>query len=380
MKRLSFIIVPYLSTKGSFTFAGYQFVSLQDLQTCAEGSVLETARVIAGQYRNQMNDPIKKAAFVFPINKKLGEYLDDIIETEISDMLKALYLDGFCHMDQLNVVTAENFEAIFYDMLSDDYSLSTRSGGVFPQTFIGGDMKKASYMALPYVIVDRGNYVPSDMMSPALAHMVSNPTPSLLETLSFFFQAMRNDDRRTLLNRTTDLYMAFLKLMKTAPGGSERKLWWKNMLTISKPGLSTYPYLIIDTNSGSPTKDSPKNLNIVQIWGEEFYKLRCKMLHGDQLRISDFAFSDISGNNLVPNNPAHFYVGANVFPALFFYKFRQEYSNYPDPPNIVIDNKESFMSRNYTLLGFGNANYQLPFYVNDISLSKAILKTIKSHP
>src|SRR6266446_9831670 len=99
MERLSFIVAPYLPTGASFTFAGYQFVTLRDLHTYANGSVLEVARVIAGQYLDQMNNPIKKATFVFPADKKIGEYLDDIIETEISDMLKVLYLDGFCHMD-----------------------------------------------------------------------------------------------------------------------------------------------------------------------------------------------------------------------------------------------------------------------------------------
>ena len=330
MERLSFIIVPYLPAKGSFTFARYQFVSLHDLHTYATGEVLEAARVIAGQYRNQMNDLIKKVAFVFPLNQTLGEHLDDIVETQVSDMLKVLYLDAFCHMDQLEVVTAENFEAYFYDMYPNDYSVSTRSGSVFPQTIIGGDMKKTSYTAPPYVIVERGNFAPSTMKSPVLAHVVSNPTPSLLNALSFFFQAMRNDDRRTILNRVTDLYTAFLMLMKAAPNKDERELWWNNMAAISEPGLLTYSYPIINTKTGKP-RPYPKNLNIVQIWGEEFYKLRCKILHGDRLKISDFAFSEISGNCLVSHRPGHFYLGANVFPALFFYKFQQEY------PGVIVN-------------------------------------------
>ena len=375
MDRLTFAIAPYLATEESFTFANYQFVSLQDLRAYAEGSILEAATVIAGMYHNQMNKPIKRATFIFPLNQTFGEYLGDTSVNEISDMLKVLYLDAFCHLDQLNVVTAENFEVIFYDMRPNDYSLATRSGSVFPTSNLGGDMKKTSYTAPLHIIVDRGNFIPSELISPALAHVAKMRTPSLLNALSFFLQSMKNDERITWLSRTTDLYLAFLMLMKASPDQKERELWWDNLAAISKPGLPTHHYPILDTRDGKLKRH--KDLSIAQIWGEEFYKLRCKMLHGDQLHISDFAFSEISGKNLVPNRPGHFYLGANVFPALFFYKFRQEYSGYADPPYLVIDNKENFTSQNYTWLGFDKQNYKLPFYVNDLSLEKAVVKAIK---
>lgn len=195
MDKLSFAIAPYLPTKETFTFAGYQFVPLRNLHAYAEGSILEAATVIAGMYRNQMNEPIRKATFIFPLNKILGEYLDETIVAQLSDILKALYLDAFCHMNQLDVVTAENFEVIFYDMHPNDYSLATRSGSVFPTTNLGGDMKKTVYTAPLHVIVDRGNLIPSELMSPALAHVAGSRTPSLLNALSFFLQSMRNDDR-----------------------------------------------------------------------------------------------------------------------------------------------------------------------------------------
>jgi hypothetical protein len=379
MNKLSFAVVPYLPSAKSFSFAGYQFVRLQDLHDYADGSVLDAANVIAGQYLNQMNQPIQKVTFVFPANKKFGEYFDDTIMVEISGMLQALYLDGFCHMDQLNAVTAENFDALFYEMLPNDYSLSTRSGVVIPQTNMAIPMKETYHVAPSYVIVDRGNFIPSQMVSPALAHVVSKQTPSLLNSLSFFFQAMRNDDRRTRINRTTDLYMAFLMLMKASPDEKERELWWSNLAAISKSGLSKYPYPIIHTQTGK-SKPKPENLNIVQIWGEEFYKLRCKLLHGDKLQITDFVFSDISGNKLVPENPDHFYLGANVFPAMFFYKFQQEHLGYPDVPNLIIDDKEDVTSKNYTDLGFGRLNYKLPFYVNDLSLMNAFQRALHPHP
>lgn len=379
MERLSFIVVPYLPTGTSFTFADYQFVPLQNLHTYANGSVLEAARVIAGQYFDQVNETIKKVTFVFPLNKKLGDYLDDNIKVQISDMLKVLYLDGFCHIDQLNVVTAENFEAIFSDMLPDNYSLSTRSGGVFPQTIIGMDMKKTSYTTPPHVIINRGNFTPSNLVSPSLAHVVDKQTPSLLNALSFFFEAMRNDDRRTWLNKITDLYMAFLMLMKVSPDEKERELWWKNLAVISELGLPQYPYPVINTQTGK-LRAYPEKLNIAQIWGEEFYKLRCKILHGDRLTISDFAFSDISGNSLVSDRPGHFYLGANVFPVLFFYKFRQEHPAYVDAPRLVITDKEDFTSQNYTWLGFGKEDYKLPFYVNDLLQGKVVMKAIRPLP
>src|SRR5262245_1284664 len=116
MERLSFILVPYLPKEASFTFAGYQFVPLDELHMYAEGSVLEAAKVIAGQHLDQMNNPIKKVAFVFPQDNKLGEYLEDTIKAEIPDMLQVLFFDGFCFIDQLYVVTPENFDAVFYNM------------------------------------------------------------------------------------------------------------------------------------------------------------------------------------------------------------------------------------------------------------------------
>jgi hypothetical protein len=56
------------------------------------------------------------------------------------------------------------------------------------------------------------------------------------------------------------------------------------------------------------------------------------------------------------------------------------YPNHPGAPHLVIDIKESFMSRNYTWLGFPDINYQLPFYVNDLSLGKAVVKAIRPLP
>lgn len=377
MEKLSFVLVPYLPADKSFTFANYQFVPLLDVHSYAKNAVLESANIIAGQYLTQMSKPIETVIFVFPTEKQLGEYLEGTQKRSIEEVLKVLYLDSFCHTRQMNIATAENFEPVFYDVVPNDYTLSTISGGIYPLTIINVNMQKISYTTPPYVHLNRGYFIPSERMSPALEYVLTKKTQSLLRATEFFFEAMRNDERRTLLTKTTNLYMAFLMLMKASSNQSERNLWLDFMSQISEPGLPTYTYPNIDTRTGLPHLKKPTlDLNVTQIWGHEFYKLRCKMLHGDELNTDDYAFTDISDNNLVTGRPHHFFLAANIFPVLFFHRFQQEYPELQDSPSFVVDSQEGF-SQNFTGLGFEDVTFKPPFYINDLRLRKEVLRTIK---
>jgi len=89
------------------------------------------------------------------------------------------------------------------------------------------------------------------------------------------------------------------------------------------------------------------------------------MLHGDPLTADDYFFTDISGNKLVSGSQPHFFLAANVFPALFFYKVEQEDPTFFESPSFVISDHENALSKNFTGLGSNSENYKLPFYIND---------------
>lgn len=126
-------------------------------------------------------------------------------------------------------------------------------------------------------------------------------------------------------------------------GESERENFRKNIQKYSTLGatrqLKTFSYPIMHTKTGNKIADESLTLN--QIWAEEFYKLRHKIIHGDTVYSDDFIFKDLIG--VVKPREPHFYIAVNFFVVCLLNKLRElgfqnveHYMVNPDAPKVFL--------------------------------------------
>jgi len=129
-------------------------------------------------------------------------------------------------------------------------------------------------------------------------------------------------------------------------GQSSRQTFRDNIQKYSIFGtrikLKTYNYPIVNTKTGRT--DSHEQLTLNQIWAEEFYKLRHRIIHGDTVEFQDFLFADLL--KIIKKHNPHFYIAVNFFLACVLNKLRE--LGFNNIPHFVInpDAKNSPIDKN----------------------------------
>ena len=190
-----------------------------------------------------------------------------------------------------NWCTSENFELVRLEFYPGDPNIGYRAGEIARLDSLGWQLGEVLFQRPIFV---NGHYNPKcdDDLLRALSFALSNSSSpevqTILRALDYFAQAYTNsgDVRKDL--RIVLMSVLFEILLDLDIRNSREDFRAKIHATCGDAMEPTAPYQIIHTGTGRVI--TTEQLTAKQVWAEEFYKLRNKIVHGDQLIDQDFLF------------------------------------------------------------------------------------------
>ena len=236
---------------------------------------------------------------------------------------------------EYSFVTSDNFEVFYQRFNVGDPGIATTGGAIHRITTGGYKINELSFIKPDHVNMPFDLRLSGNTLN-ALIDCIKNQTTDInksqiIQSLNPLYNAYRNSHELNLAGRTLFLIMAFELLF----GQSSRSYFRNSIQTYSTMGirnaLPQYTYPEMDTRTGNKIKDLTLTQN--QIWAEEFYKLRHRIIHGDTVTISDFEFTDLI--NLTKQHDPHFFIAVNFFVVCLLNKLRQ--LGFASVPHYVVD-------------------------------------------
>lgn len=242
---------------------------------------------------------------------------------KIEALKNILLFLGILENNSWSFVTSDNFEVFYQRFNVGEEGLSTQGGAIHRILTGGYKIGEIAFVKPEYVNLPL-NFHPDGKIFKALSDCTVNSSISkdksrIIQSLNPLFTAYRNSHEQSWQSRILLLIMAFELLF----GETERKNFRKNIQKYSTFGspraLKTYNYPIIDTRTGKNIGSEQLTLN--QMWAEEFYKLRHRIIHGDTIFSDAFIFRDL--NKIVKPREPHFYIAVNFFVVCLLNKLRE---------------------------------------------------------
>ncbi len=305
----------------------------------------------------------KKANFSNPSNKSIAK---------IEALKNILLLTGVMEINSMSFVTSDNFE-VFYQRFSVGSEGIATDAGVIHRILTGGYkidevvFLKPEYTNIPFKL--SLNVLVLRALEDCLISSVSNSAKSqVVQSLNPFFNAYRNSHQQSLASRILLMIMAFELLF----GETERQNFRKNIQKYSqydnKNQLQTYKYPVIHTETGKTIREEQLTLN--QIWAEEFYKLRHKIIHGNTIYSEDFVFKDLL--KIIKKKEPHFYIAVNFYVVCLLNKLKE--IGFQNIPHLVINPKapKNYWGKNIS--GIKNETFK----IENLDLYDALSGAFKS--
>jgi len=344
MKRAykTLMIMPYLPLNGLIKFNGLSLWSYKKLGTKLITDVNLRAHLdkLAGCYQLHKGSKIQNPALITADTVNFPNPTRVTI-AKIEVLKNILLFLGILENNSWSFLTSDNFEVFYQRFNVGDDGLSTQGGAIHRILTGGYKIGEIAFIKPEYVNLPMG-FHPDAAIFNALSDCTVNSSTSndksrVIQSLNPLFTAYRNSHEQSWQSRILLLVMAFELLF----GETERKNFRKNIQKYSRLGerkpLKTYKYPIINTATGATLTEEQLTLN--QIWAEEFYKLRHKIIHGDTVFNDDFIFRDLM--KIVKPMEPHFYIAVNFFVVCLLNKLREigfsdveHYIINPDAPKV----------------------------------------------
>ncbi len=321
-KYHTIILMPYLPLDGALKFSNLIIWPYHKKKNdfIKDKALREHLDKLVGSYQFQKGGPIQNPAVVSVTDVNFQNPTRLSI-AKIEALKNILLLTGILEMNQWSFVTSDNFEVYYQRFNVGDEHISMQ-GGVIHKIIAGGyKVGEVAFLKPEYVNIPLGFRL-SDSVIKALEDCLINSSTDegksqVIQGLSPFFNAYRNSHEQSAQSRILLLIMAFELLF----GASSRPNFRNNILKYATLGykrkFKTYKYPIV--NYGRVT--GHEQLTMHQIWAEEFYKLRHKIIHGDTVYSDDFIFKELS--SLIKPREPHFYIAVNFFVVCVLNKLRE---------------------------------------------------------
>lgn len=343
-KYKTLIIMPYLPLEGLIKFNGLSLWSYKKLSTKLITDVVLCTHLdkLVSCYQLHKGSPIQNPTLIttdivnFPNPTRLT-----IAKIEV--LKNILLFLGILENNSWSFITSDNFEVFYQRFNVGDDGLSTQGGAIHRILTGGYKIGEIAFIKPEYVNLPM-SFRPNAAIFRALEVCMVNSSTSkdksrVIQSLNPLFNAYRNSHEHSWQSRILLLVMAFELLF----GETERKNFRKNIQKYSRLGeprqLQTSKYPIVNTETGATIAEEQLTLN--QIWAEEFYKLRHKIIHGDTVFSDDFVFKDLI-KAVKPKEP-HFYIAVNFFVVCLLNKLRElgfanvdHYIINPDAPKVFM--------------------------------------------
>jgi hypothetical protein len=323
--------MPYLQLEGSINFNNLiiwsfknnkeKFIKNNDLKLHIEkltacyqyhnGSVLDNPAIIS----------TNSATFSNPTNKTVAK---------IEVLKNILLFTSILENNAWSFVTSDNFEVFYQRFNVGDENIATSSGAIHHISTGGYKIDEISFVKPEHINIPYKLKLHSSIINAFGDCLQDSPTNSsmsqVIQSLNPFFNSYRNGSEHSWASRILLLIMSFELLFGETERANFRKNIQKYSTDSSIPRLisTTYDYPIYNHGKVIATKQ----LSLSQIWAEEFYKLRNKIIHGITTYSDDFVFKDLL--KIVKSFEPHFYIAVNFFVVCLLNKLRElGYSNVP---------------------------------------------------
>lgn len=349
--------MPYLPIEGYFKLSNLILWSFKNKQSFVKDIALRNhllKLLSCYKYHNgiSISNPtlisINGINFSEPSKKSIAK-----IEVAKNILLFAGVLENI----QWSFTTSDNFEVFYQRFNVGDENISTRAGAIHSIMTGGYKISQLSFIKPEHVNIPLGLRLNGAVIK-ALENCLENQATDagkskVIQSLNPFFNAYRNSHETSWASRILLMVMAFELLF----GESSRQKFKENIQKYSTVGIRnamrTFPYPIMNTQTGKLI--NTENLTLNQIWAEEFYKLRHRIIHGDTIYSDDFHFVD--SERIVKQHEPHFYIAVNFFVVCVLNKLRE--IGFINAPHLVVDSdsKAELFSKNIS--GIKNEVYKI---------------------
>jgi len=267
-----------------------------------------------------------------------------------------LLFAGVLEINSWNVITSDNFEVFYQRFNLGNNNIATQGGALHRITTGGHTLNRISFIKPEHINIPLKLQFNSTIVSALIDCYLNKDTDinknQIIQSLNPFFDAYRNSHELSRQTRLLNLVMAFEMLF----GRSKREHFRFDIERLSSLGAVTqqkYSYPIINTTNGDMIDILDLTYN--QIWAEEFYKLRHRIIHGNTISRSDFEFYDVLG--LLKKHDPHFYIAVNFYIVCVLNKLRS--LGYTSIPHYYINSGKSNNILSKNISGIVNEQFQI---------------------
>ncbi len=261
--------------------------------------------------------------------------------------------------NQWSFVTSDNFETYYQRFVMGSDAIST-SGGWIHRIMTGGyNVGEVTFVKPDHINIPFDRRRLNSALVSALTDCIINQTRDvekarIVQALNPFFNTYRNSNELSYQTRMLNLIMAFELLF----GQSSRSHFRNNIRRLSHTNThpQTFHYPIINTTNGEVLEVADLTMN--EIWGEEVYKLRHKIIHGNSVENHDFSFNDLLG--IVARHEPHFYIAVNFFMVCVINRLRE--IGFINVPKVYIHAGENRVSAK-NISGIDSEFFQIGIFV-----------------
>lgn len=300
------LLLPYLSINDTMLISGFRFVSVKNSldKYVRDVATSEHIKKITAMYKSPSGHSVENPTIVMYRDDNFRT-LQGTTMTKLANIRAMLLFASYLKNNSWSFCTAENFHLVIQRFNVGDDGLALQGGAIHGILAGGLKISKTTFTTEPHIYVSSMNLGLEGSVMVALAKCLNdeltNPKSSaLMRSLRQFLLTYSNSPELDSSARVLGMIMAFELLFGTSSRGGFRDSI-KKYADEYHPSEYDYEEAWTNGKSGKP----PKKLKLTgaQIWAEEFYKLRNRIIHGDVITPADYIFRDMYGATHTNNNP-----------------------------------------------------------------------------
>lgn len=335
---LTVAFLPWLDTQQEIIVGDYSFWPFRKLaeQKISDAAIREHLNRIFDTYVETEKIPGDKAHIrpVAELTIVTCGNADFSHEPEFESDRRTRDVLAFACLDKnpgFNWCTGDNFEIIYHNFRPGVLDFGYTAGGIAPITSMGWYLGELHFPRPLHVNRHYNAKHDEDLLRALSFALKNNQRPACLaivRSLDYFRQTYSNSTDVGRESRILLMALAFEVLLDLE---NRKDLRDKIHVLCGDPSEPTQQYQIVNTKTGAVM--ATEALTTKQIWAEEFYKLRDKIVHGHEVTPAEFLF----------NGEPHFRIGVLFFRICVRKQLEAlGDSGYKCFDSIIIDNQNGF--------------------------------------
>ncbi len=349
------LLMPYFHSRQIFTLSGFTFIPKSDLSSYLNDQPLyDHICSILNMYKSSAGNIINHPTIV-TYSGRMFRNPSTATLNKLREIRSALTFAAFLKNNSWSFNTSDNFELVIQRFNVGDDKLALQGGSIHGITVGGLHISRSVFTTPPHINVSNFSTTFENEILFGILNCIKNQRNdpdsfAVLKSLNSFTFAYRNSHDMDTTSRILSMITAF-ELLFCASG---RRQFRDSILRYSEELRPTYyQYNEINTTNGSIIR--PLNLTGIQVWAEEFYKLRHRIIHSDITLGNDYSFRDL--NNVFIRHNHHFAIALEVYAVCLTNKLRE--MNKINEYHIEITEKKNNHTIGKNLMNINNKEFTI---------------------